>query len=203
MDRYKVLKVLLLVPFLMAITCEEDLEPQFVFNTYKVSISPDSRYVLNDTIWIMGRVSSNVFDLTSNDSVFGVEPLRDVFAVFELIEPLEVTNTQAALNQFELIIDHGDFSSISSCDNADLSATPVLDLYESFYSYRIGLKALNPGDYVISLLNATLQNEEKNEFIVEDYPIPNFEGQIGFNRCGSPSWRFVNDSEQEYYFTVE
>ena len=203
MFRFRLLKILCFVPFLMAITCEEDLEPQFVFNNYKVSISPESRFSINDTIWITGRVSSNVLDITANDSVFGIEPLADVFGVFELIDPTEVSNATAALDQFELVFDRGDFDFIPICENADVVARPVLDLTESFYSYRIGLKALNRGDYVISLQSGILQNTNRHESILEDYPLPNFTGQIGFDRCGRPSWRSLNESDREYYFIVE
>lgn len=48
-----------------------------------------------------------------------------------------------------------------------------------------------------------LQNSNRNEFIIENYPIENFPNQIGFNSCGDVSWRYLNESDKEYYFKVE
>jgi hypothetical protein len=195
--------LLLLSPLLMAFQCEEDLDPQYAFNTHKVSISSDSNYSLNDTIWIEGKVSSLVLDLNSNDSIFDIEPQADDFSVFKFIPPTEVSNCKDALDHFELIFDTGDYSFIPACENADVVARPELESNEAFYSYRIGLRTLNPGDYVISWRNATIGNEMRHAFIGEDYPIENFPDQIGFDRCGRSSWRFINESDREYYFRVE
>jgi hypothetical protein len=203
MNKYKRLSVFILMLFLMAFQCEEDLEPQFAFNKYKVAISPEASFSINDTIWIKGRISSYALDLNTNDSIFGIEPPSDSFGVFKLMTPADASNCRDALDKFELIFSTGDFSFISACENADLIALPELEADESFYSYRIGLKAMHPGDYVISLQDGNLLNTNRNEYLIEDYPLVNYPGQIGFNRCGSVSWRFLAASDAEYFFRVE
>ncbi|MFK7746866.1 MAG: hypothetical protein AB8B65_00610 [Kordia sp.] len=200
----KIMKYAMLAPLLMAFQCEEDeVESTLVFNKYKASITASSSFSTDDTIWISGKVSSNAFDLAVNDSVFSDNPQSDVFSVYKLIEPTEVSNCKDAIDQFELIIDSGLYSFLPSCENAQITASPELESNNSTYSYRIGLKPLTPGDYVISWQNAAIRNTNRNEAIIEAYPIENHPNQIGFDRCGSTSWRFLNESQREYYFTVE
>jgi hypothetical protein len=206
MNRTTLLKLLLIVPFLMAFQCdEEELDPQYAFNTFKVSVSPESTFAVNDTIWIEGRVSEMVFNLTTNDSVSGVLPQSDVFSVYKLVAPgaNAVTNTLDSFDQFIPIYDFGAYAYLPSCENAQVSASPLLVEASSQYFYRLGLKALTPGDYVISWQDASLANSERHSDIAANYAIPNRPNEIGFNACGSSSWRFLNASNREYFFRVE
>lgn len=199
----KYLKLIVLAPLLMAFQCDDDLEPQFIFNDYKVNITPGSNFTVNDTIWIKGEVSSKAYDITLNDSIFNETPQVDVFSVLKLITPTELSNCKDALDQFQVIFDKGQFEFFPMCENADIHALPDLNENTTLYVYRVGLKPINTGDFVISLQNGLLQNENRNEFIIDNYPIENHPGQIGFNRCNRVSWRFLNESDKEFYFTVE
>lgn len=195
--------IFLLLPFLLAFQCEEDDEPSYSFNTYRVQISPESSFSLTDTIWVEGLVSSKVLDLETNDSITGIDPQTDDFGVFKFINPTEIINCQDAIDQFEVILDIGDYFDIPICENADVLALPELDSDETSFRYRIGFKPLSTGDFVFSFRNAELRNTARNEAIIEDYPITNFPGQIGFQRCERVSWRILSESEGEYYFSVQ
>lgn len=200
----KFLKLILVAPLLMAFQCEDDFdESTLVFNSFKVNITAQSNFSLNDTIWITGRTSSNVFDLALNDSIFAENPRSDVFSIYKFMEPNEVSNCKDAINAFDLRFDSGQFSALPSCENAQLQVIPELENNNIFYTYRIGLKPNFTGDYVISWEDAIIGNLDRNEFIINNYPIANHPNQIGFNSCNNVSWRFLNESQGEYYFTVE
>jgi len=206
MNRTALLKLILLVPFLMAFQCDEEaLDPEYAFNTFKVRVSPEATFAVNDTIWIEGRVSEMVLNLTTNDSVSGVLPQSDVFSVYKLVTPGPdaLTNTVDSFNGFIPIYDFGAYSYLASCENGQVSAAPLLVEASSQYYYRLGLKVLSPGDYVISWQNATLENNERHKTIANDYALPNRPNEIGFNSCGNSSWRFLNNSQREYFFSVE
>lgn len=200
----KVWKIFVLAPLLMAFQCGEDeIESTLVFDVYKVNITPAAVFSANDTIWISGKISSNVFDTAVNDSVFNFTPQIDDIAVYKFIQPTTVANSKDGLDQFELIIDRGNVSFLRSCENAQMQIVSELELNEMFYSYRVGQKPLSVGDYVISLRNGLLQNANRNTEIIGNYPIQNHPNQIGFDTCGRVSWRFLNESDREFYFSVE
>ncbi|WP_145758326.1 hypothetical protein [Sediminicola sp. YIK13] len=200
----KILKFVLIAPLLMAFQCEDELEEStLVYNLFKVNITAKSSFSLNDTIWITGKVSSNAFDLALNDSIFADNPQPDIFSIYKFIEPNEVSNSKDAIDKFDLMLDIGQFSTLPRCENAQLQVIPEIENNKMFYTYRLGLKATSTGDYVISWQDGTIQNVERNEFIINNYPIENHPNQIGFNSCDDVSWRFLNESEKEYYFTVE
>jgi hypothetical protein len=188
----------------MAFQCEDEFEDStLIFNLYKVDITAQSNFSLNDTIWISGKVSIRAYDLVLNDSIFTDNPQSDIFSIYKFIEPNEVFNCKDAIDKFDLMFDIGEFSTLAKCENAQLQVIPELESNDMFYTYRIGLKAISTGDYVISWQNGMIQNVERNEFIFNNYPIENHPNQIGFNSCDEISSRFLNESEKEYYFTVE
>ncbi|MFC5194297.1 hypothetical protein ACFPH8_03045 [Bizionia hallyeonensis] len=198
------LKVIIIAPFLVATTCEDDLEAdKLVYNVYKANVSTDYSYSINDTIWISGKISSNLFNASINDSIFMEIPQSDHFSIYKFIEPTNVSNCQDAIDSFELVRTNGQLTFSNYCENGTIIAFPELENNREFYSYRIGLKPKFNGDYVISWRNGMLQNSNRNEFIIENYPIENFPNQIGFNSCGDVSWRYLNESDKEYYFKVE
>jgi hypothetical protein len=200
----KILKVVLVAPLLMAFQCQDDLEESsLVFNSYKVNITNQSNFSLNDTIWITGKVSRKAFDLALNDSIVTDNPQSDIFSIYKFIEPNELSNCKDAIDKFNLVFDTGQFSTLPRCENAQLQVIPEIENNNIFYAYRIGLKANSTGDYVISWQDGIIQNLERNEFIMNNYPIENHPNQIGFNSCDNLSWRFLNESEKEYYFTVD
>lgn len=186
----------------MAFQCGDDVV-LLEYNPYKTNVTPNLNFSVNDTIWIYGRTSSKVFDLSVNDSIFNDVPQDDVFSIYKFIRPTNGYNCMDAADGFELISDKGEVWFLPPCPNAHVAIFPELEVNNDFYSYRVGLRPVDPGDYVISWRDAEIQNPNRNESIIEGYPIRDFPDEIGFNSCGSVSWRSLNDSDKEYYFKVE
>ena len=199
-----IFKILLLAPFLMATQCDDDeIESSYVFNNYKINVTPQSSFSINDTIWLDGKISSMVFDTAINDSVFTGWSQGDEISVMKFIQPTQSSNCKDAINNFELITEIGGLSFLPVCENGQMTAHSEISTDNSFYSYRIGLKALNIGDFVLSWNHSSLYNENRNEYILDEYPLEYHPNQLGFNKCGNVSWRFVNESNKEFYFRIE
>lgn len=199
-----IVKFILFLPLLMAFQCEDEFEEStLVINVYTAAVTPESSFWLTDTIWISGKVSVQAFDLSVNDSVFNENPQADVFSIYKFIEPTAVANCVDAIDKFEIIIDKGEITFLPACENAQLQAFPEPEKDNLFYSYRIGLKPMAKGDFVISWQDGIIQNADRNEFIIANYAIVNHPNQIGFSSCGSVSWRYLCESDKEYYFTIE
>ncbi|WP_340201735.1 hypothetical protein [Ascidiimonas sp. W6] len=199
----KVLKFIVIIPFLVAFQCDEELESDITFNDYTVNITPQSSFSIDDTIWISGIVSSQAYDSSINDSIFYDRYQGDVLSIMKLIAPTELSNCIDAIDNFELIVQLGEISFFPRCENAEMTVTPELSSDNLSFRYRIGLKPLGTGDFVISWQNSNLQNENRNESIIDKYPIENHPNQIGFNKCGKVSWRLLDESNKEFYFSVE
>lgn len=201
----KVLQLLLLSPIILAFQCEDDITtPAFAYNDFKATITSEASISLNDVVWIDGNVSANIFDVSVNDSIFNPEPQSDTFSIHKFISPTELTNCIDAKDQFEIIIDKGTSPSDSGgCENALFTIESELDPNGLSYSYRVGLKPLTTGDYIINWNKETLQNQNRNQTIPENYPIENHPEQIGFDTCGNVSWLFYKESQREYYIHVE
>jgi hypothetical protein len=198
-------KILALVPFLLAFQCADDSESTFVFNDFNVNITPQSTFSINDTIWIDGIISSKVFDLSINDSVFyDYQKLRDDFIVMKFVEPTQSYNCIDAIDKFELITEFGEISFLPICENSQIIVDSEITIDNLSSKYRIGLKPLIAGDYVISwITNTIIKNTERNEYIVANYPLEYHPNQIGYSECGNVSWRDFTKSKSDYYFTVE
>lgn len=188
--------------FLMAFQCDEEVDSNLRFNNFRVSITPQKSFAINETIWIEGTVSAKVFDLDLQDSILEDFEQFDDFSVFKFVTPTRLSNAKDALDEFELVFDMGDFNFLPSCENAQITAFPKL-AKEMLLKYRIGLKPLNQGDYMISWRSAEIHNENRNEAIIDNYHIENQHGTIGFDTCGSTFSRLLNESEREFYFNVE
>ncbi len=196
------LKFLWIAPLLMAFQCDDDFVP-LEYNPYKTNVTPNLNFSPNDTIWIYGRTSSKVFDPSVNDSVFSDSPQDDLFSIYRFIPPTKGSNCIDAVDRFELISDKGEVSFLPSCPNAHVAIFPELESNNVSYIYRIGLRPTDLGDYVISWRDAEIQNPNRNEFIIEDYPLKYYPNEIGFNSCESVGWRSLDESDKEYYFKVE
>jgi hypothetical protein len=199
----RIIQLFLLLPFLMAFQCNEETEIQLFYNSYKASISEQSNFSTGETIWIEGKVSARAFDTAVKDSVFTEQPEPDEFSVYKLITPDALSNAKDAVGNFEIITERGEYATVAPCYNAFLRIWPELNEDNEFYSYRIGLTTDEPGDYVLSWRQGVIQNANRHTFIIDNYPIENRSNQIGFNTCGSVSWRLLNESQREYYFKVE
>ena len=197
------LKILAIVPLLMAFQCDDEIESTLVFNNYKVHITPQSSFSTNDTIWIHGITSSKAYDLAINDSIFSERSAGDVFSIMKFIQPTQTSNCIDAIDNFELISQINEITFLPVCENAQMTVHPEITSDSLSYRYKIGLKPLMQGEFVISWQNSKIENEFRHEYIIDNYPIDNFPNQIGFNKCGNVSWRYLSESEREFYFSVE
>lgn len=195
-------KLTALACLLMGFQCDDELESEYVYNNYSVRVTPQPTFNVNDTIWLNGRVSSLIFNLTTNDSIFTDNPNTDIVSVYKFINPTSLTNCTAALDKFELIQLVGEVSFLQRCSNAQFFVSPELGVDSDQYKYKIGLRPLEAGDYFISWQNATIQNINRNQVLANSYPIPDQPNQLGFDTCGQVSWRYLNESKYEYFFTV-
>lgn len=199
----KILYILFLAPLLMAFQCEDDLEDIIKTNNYKVGLTTNKVFLINDTIWIEGRVSSMAFNETKGDSIFNDNNQGDDLSVFKFITPTEHSNTEEALDKFSVVVKKGSFSSTSSCENYNIIVDSELENNNLFYSYKIGLVPKQEGDFVIDFIASKMSNSQRNLNIVDKYQIERHPNQVGFNRCGTLSWLYLEDSKNEYFFTVE
>lgn len=148
---------------------------------------------MKDTLWIEGNSKSN-----SKDSITALE---DQISIFKLTDPVHSANAKDALDNFQLIENIGVTSPLGFCENSDLIVQSKSS--ENGSTYKLGLKALNPGDYVLVVgTNSGIANPNKNIEIVSEYSMPNLPDQIGFDRCGHVSWGKYKDSDKAYYFKV-
>ncbi|WP_438988746.1 hypothetical protein [Polaribacter sp.] len=202
-NNYKsILKYLFLAPLLMAFQCEEEIDIIKV-NDYNVKITPQKRFVINETIWIEGKISAKAFNATINDSIFNESNKADTFSIYQFVEPNEYTNTKDAIDAFDLVLEIGSSSFLPSCPNSVVFVNSELDQSNLFYTYKIGLKPKRKGDFIIDFLNSKLYNNELNLSIAENYIIERFPDQIGFNQCGNTSWLYLKDTKNEFLFSVE
>ena len=193
---------------LMAFQCDDEVESQLEFNTYKVNLTANSPLSLNDTLWIKGRISSMIFDGAINDSIFNdnLGYVGNQFSIYKFMEPTPIANCKDAIDQFELIIDTGTYRFLPSCENAQISASPQLSIDQTQYAYRIGLKPLTTGDYLINwdyIDSVFIQNENRNEALAENYPIANMPNTLGLEKCGITSSLDLNNTDRVFLFRVE
>ena len=140
------LKFLFLAPLLIASKCDDDIENTLLFNSYKIEVTPNLNFSLNDTIWIRGKTSSKAFDLSINDSIFNNTPQDDIFSIYKFIQPTENSNCIDAIDKFEVIPDTYNIWFLPTCQNAHIAVSPELEDNALFYSYRIGIKPTTVGD---------------------------------------------------------
>ena len=188
---------------LMSFQCDDEIASSIEYNTYKVQIASKASFSTNDTIWITGKVSSKAFDTVINDSIFNNDIQANQLAIFKFITPTEFSNAKDAIDSFELIYDIGSYSFLPICENAQVSAMPVLNSAGTFYTYRLGLKPKFSGDYIVSFLDGAIQNIDKNIAVAENYSIERYPNQLGFLKCTNVSWLNIDDSTREIIFSVE
>lgn len=196
------LKLLALSFFLMAFQCDDDMENPLVFNTFKTSVTHQANFSLNDTIWVTGKISSKVYNIETKDSIFfGDFPFSDEFSVMKLINNDPGANSTGALEDFIILNSVGN-SHTFLCDKSNLEAQNALGSDVGFYTYKIGFVPLRAADYLFSFKDATLMNVDRNQYIIQDYLLDSNPNVIGFEECGSYSYRVLNDTNREFYFSV-
>lgn len=191
------LKILFLSSIFLATQCSEDMDEQAISTSnFKVSVTPKSTFKIKDTLWVEGSMFSK-----SNSKDAATAALEDQISIFKLTDPLHSVNAKDALDSFQLIESIGTTNPLGFCKNSDLIIHSKAS--ENGLSYKLGLKALDPGDYVLTLgTNSRIANSNKNIEIVSEYSMPNLPDQIGFDRCGHVSWGKYKDSDKAYYFKV-
>lgn len=202
--KYRIFILLIILsPILMAFQCGNDEGDIIKVNDYSVKVTPKSTFSLTETIWIEGQVSSKAYNLSTNDSVFNENNNGNTISIFKFNTPTENFNSKDAIDNFEIIYHTGTASFLPSCENAQMTINAELDNDQLFYTYRIGLKPRFTGDFIISFFDSNLRNQDKNISIAYNYPIERHPNQIGFDKCGLGSWLDIDDSKNEYLFTVE
>ena len=199
----KYLRLIILAPILMAFQCEDDSIDIIRFNSYKANVTAKKVFSINDTIWIKGSVSAMAFNETQGDSIFNENTYADVVSIFKFITPEEHHNTEEAVNAFKIHLEKGMYSEFGPCEKSGIVLNAALENNNQFYSYKIGLIPTSTGDFVIDFVDSDLQNAERNLAIAEDYPITRHPNTIGFSRCESLSWLYLEDSTTEFLFSVE
>lgn len=191
--------------FLAAFSCnnEDDNMQQNLFrNEFKVAISENNNFVVNDTLWINGLVSSRAFNSDLNDSVFIEISRSHQIELYKFVTPTEVYNVKDAISSFDLIHTNHDVSFLGICSNGSLGIDSNLNMEGNLYKYKLGLRLLESGDYLINFGRQTIiQNAELNLNIANNYLMPNNNSLIGFNKCNSTSSTSTN-LEGIYCFKV-
>lgn len=201
---YRVLAYLVILsPILMAFQCDDEQENLIEYNTYSVKVTSKRIFSFSETIWIEGQVSSKAFNLSTNDSIFNENNISNSISIFKFITPTEHSNSKDAIDNFEIVFDKGTIDFLPSCGNAQMNIDAELDSDRLFYTYRIGIKPKSKGDFIISFFDSNLNNQSKNISIANNYPIARHPNQIGFDKCGLISWLDIDQSTNEYFFTVE
>ena len=190
----------------MAVLCErEEIGQVTTRNPFTVTVSNEANFSINDTLWITGRVSSQLFNETTGDSVMNTNQFtRDIISVMRLKTAAENTNTVEALEEFELVAEVGTTDFLGRCPESELIAQAPLAENGQQYAYRIGLVALNSGDFVLSWVEpVTLVNERLNTQILENYPINSRSNKLGLLKCGVGNFiEDVNTDRRSFFFEV-
>ena len=185
----------------MAFQCDK-LEDDLVYNNFKISVTPQANFLLNDTIWVKAKISSKIYNADTNDSIPHVNPpIDEVLFVMKLIDSNTKANTEGALEKFEIINNLGE-AFLWRCDKSDLRIEGTINSQGDSYNFKIGFVPLQAGDYVFSFRDGKLTNSERNEDLIQNYLLDSNPNAIGFERCGEYSYRFLNETEREFYFSV-
>lgn len=193
---------------LMSFQCDNDLSPHdnYEFNEFKVNITAKSNFKKNDTIWVEGTISSNVYDKAVRDSTFYDAGFSPAISFYKLIEPKEsIINSKDALDKIEIIYDMNKISFLDRCENSTFFPQADLSNDKKFYKYKVGFKLLTEGDYIINFwADSRIINSNLNEHILDEYKLTQLDTKIGFDSCGETSYRaFEDETRNEYFFTVE
>ena len=196
-----IFKILLLSPFLMATTCDDEF-PTLYANPIVSTVSPHATYNTNDTIWIQGRTSSRAYNTTTRDSVFNDVNLPFCsLRVYKLVLPENRLNTSIAIDKFGFIQAKGAFTLLESC-NGGFAIEPELSQDSMSYIYKLGLKALAPGDYMIRTDDSTINNNNIHTEISNKYQIPQYLDYIEMTSCYGNSDIQISTAKQLYFFTI-
>ena len=206
MKRRIALFAVLISPLFMAMQCgEDDAAATLSLEDVKVTISPETSLTLGDTLWIEGEVTSKAYNSESKDSIFNNLGRSNSIAVYKFVSPnLETKiNTKDALNSFQIVNELGATYKTEYCPNADFSVESALSEEGLTYRYRIGIKAIDKGDFIITVgFQAKLLNTDRNVELLSAYALKD-PGMIGFNSCNNYTWTFIDEITNGYLFSVQ
>ena len=185
----------------MATTCDDDF-PTLYSNPIISTVSPQATYTTNDTIWIQGRTSSRAYNTKTQDSIFNDINLPFCsLRVYKLVIPENRVNTTLAIDKFSFIQTTGTFTALEAC-NSGFAIEPELSQDSMSYIYKLGLKALAPGDYMIRTDDSTINNINIHTEISNKYQIPQYLDYIEMMSCYENSDIQISTAKQLYFFTI-
>lgn len=188
----------------MSFQCDDEPEEVIITNNFKATVS-DVNISINDTLWITGNVSSLDFNETLGDSIPNEFNNGDLVSIYRLRPATNQSNSVDAINNFEIIEEVGQTSRLGACPNGGLAIEGSLSDDSSQYRYRIGLKPIVEGDYVLNWdFNTSITNTDRNTEILSNYPVDGNSNVLEFDNCGIVSTLpNINDSTKLYFFSVE
>lgn len=189
---------------LMSFQCEDEPSEVIIANNFKATVSTGNLSI-NDTLWITGNVSSQAFNETLGDSIPNDFNSVDLVSIYRLRPATNQSNSVDAINNFEIIEELGQTSRLGACPNGGLSIQGVLTEDNSEYRYKIGLKPVINGDFLLSWnFDTTINNIERNTEILSNYPVDGNTNTIEFDNCGIVSTLLdIETSDKLYFFSVE
>ncbi|WP_299679809.1 hypothetical protein [uncultured Dokdonia sp.] len=189
---------------LMSFQCEDEPSEVIITNNFKATIS-DIDLSLNDTLWITGRVSSQAFNETLGDSIPNDFNNGDLVSIYKLRPAMDQSNSVDAINNFEIIEEVGQTSRLGACPNGGLAIEGTLSEDSSEYRYKIGLKPVVEGDYVLSWnFDTSITNTDRNTEILSNYPVDGNPNTLEFDNCGIVSTLpNIDASTKLYFFSVD
>ncbi len=206
----KITKVFMLAcmsPLLMATQCDDDFsDVELTYAVPKVQISEGPDFSINDTVWIRSKVTANVYDEISGDSIPNPNNFtREIISIMRLREENSRTNASEAISNFILVKRSGDIDFLGACPEADLIAQTELVQNGQTFEYEIGLIPQNVGNFVLSWVEPiTLLNNNLNTGILSNYPLEGSTDRLGLSKCGVGSFvDNVSTSRREYFFSVK
>jgi hypothetical protein len=198
-------RILLLVPFLMAMQCDEDevsCGPEFV-NDYEVNVENlNETYAVAETIWFNGEVSSELpdrCDPNSTEVVLDSNIFVTGFFVLKLTNELNNVNAEI-VEDYDVTFSVGEAFSSDFCVEF-VHFSPELSEDNLTHNYRVGISINEPGDYCVVPAfrnNFDGLQEGNNALIFDSYN--NLDNAIKFVSCNDTYTRTGMDGQ--YFFNV-
>jgi hypothetical protein len=198
-------RILLLVPFLMAMQCDEDEIPCGVefTNNYSVNVENiNETYASGETIWFNAEVSSELNNSCNNNQsevIFDSTIFATGFFVLKLTDEFDNLNAKV-VQDFNVTYSIGEELSSNFCVEF-VYFIPELSEDNLTYNYRVGIEVSEPGDYcVVAAFSNNFDNlqQENNAQIFESYN--SLDNDIKFMSCNNTITR--NGTDGHYFFSV-
>ena len=187
----------------MATSCDDD-EENSIFGTQKFRITAAPTLHVNDTIWLDSWYSSHYF--RKKDSIFDDNNVSAAMTFLKLRPELNGKNAVLADGAFEIIEQTGNFTNDLCPDPVPSGySSAVLSADQKLYRTKIGLRLLQPGDFVWivnSYRNISDWLTPMNTALLQNYPLSGGRDLDYFSSCGGSSYD-VENGFTGFCFTVE